>query len=478
MNDQYFASAEFRQKLDRYEAAISHGDSIYMDPDELTDIAEYYYQKGHTDRSLKTIEDAIDMFPGATIPLVFRSRFSLLKDNDIRQAEIYAEQIADKSDLDYFYIRAEIMIADNRTEEADRYLHDCYRHLDEDDAADFVLDVATLYADYNQMDKAQAWLQLSEESELADYKELQGRIAMSQGKYEESEHIFNQLLDEDPYSIPYWNQLASTQFMNNHIHESITSSEFSIAINPDDEEATLNKANGLYSLGNHEEALKYYRRYSELCPQDETGEILQGMALLNMNRLEEAATLFKKAEEKATPQSPNLLEIYQELAFTLSHLGKLNDALDYVSKAEFLPDSNVEELMVLRGHLLLEHGNIEDAHHYFQQAMQQSGSSPHIFLRIAISIYDCGFLKLSYKMFKTLLGAGLEGWNQGYAYLAACCKDLGKQDEYLLNLRKACTLNPMESQTILGDLFPPELPVSEYFQYAIDHQTSPPSPKK
>lgn len=54
--------------------------------------------------------------------------------------------------------------------------------------------------------------------------------------------------------------------MANNIQESITSSEFSIAINPDDEEAILNKANGLFFLGNVDEAMKYYKTVGYIAP--------------------------------------------------------------------------------------------------------------------------------------------------------------------------------------------------------------------
>ena len=78
------------------------------------------------------------------------------------------------------------------------------------------------------------------------------------------------MLDTNPYSGPYWNQLAQNQLLRNDIKDSITSSEYSIAINPDDEEAILNKANGLFTLGNYEESLKYYERYKKLCHNQDT----------------------------------------------------------------------------------------------------------------------------------------------------------------------------------------------------------------
>ena len=60
----------------------------------------------------------------------------------------------------------------------------------------------------------------------------------------------------------------------------MSSSEFSLAINPDDTDAILNKSNGLFGLANFEESLKYSKRYTEICPDEYSGNMLQGMALI------------------------------------------------------------------------------------------------------------------------------------------------------------------------------------------------------
>jgi tetratricopeptide (TPR) repeat protein len=75
--------------------------------------------------------------------------------------------------------------------------------------------------------------------------------------------------------------------MHGNIRDSIQSSEFSIAINPDDAEAILNKANGLFSLGNYHDAREFYRRYAQLYPGEETGELYQGICCMNENLIDE-----------------------------------------------------------------------------------------------------------------------------------------------------------------------------------------------
>lgn len=468
--DNFYNSKEFKDNLRKYEDAEKNGCSTYLESDELTDIAEYYNSKGELDKAIKVIDYAISLFPGATTPLIFRTRISLLVNNDSERAEYFISQIEDKTDLDYYYIKAEIMIVNDKTDEADAYLDGRFKDVDDDDCEDFIIDVATLFADYDVMDKAQKWLALSENKDADDNKELQGRIEMSKGNFKESERIFNELLDRDPYSGPHWNQLASSQYMANNIQESITSSEFSIAINPDDEEAILNKANGLFFLGNVDEAMKYYKRLATLRPYDETGEMFQGITLIKLNRLQEAVIHLQKAAELAKNQPVSLLEIYQTLAYTMSSLGHSDQALGYITKAEALENVNQNELMVLRGHVCLEQGDQIKAQEYFQKAIDDSDSSPQIILRTAISIYDNGYVTQSYNMLNTLLSVADEEWTDGYAYLASCCKELNKEDEYAEALKKACEKNPDEVKSILGENFPQDLDRADYYDYIINNK--------
>lgn len=467
--DNYFDSQQFKSILKRYEDAENMGQALFFDSDDLADIAEYYYNNGNKAKATSILDEAIATFPGSALPLVLRARTALTDEHDTEKARQYAAKVADRLDLDYLYLEAEILLTEHRDDEADQYLFEHMEKIDEDDVPDYVLDVASLFADYGNMALAQTWLNRSDESDLADYQELKGRIAYSKGRYEESEKIFEKLLDENPYSGRLWNSLASTQYMREHIDDAISSSEFSIAINPNDEDAILNKANGLFRLGNYQEALKYYQRFIELCPEDECGYLYRGNTLLSLDRPHEALEQYRLAEQKARKGSTSLPEIYQDLAFTLSMLNHPEEALGYIDKAEQLPDIDHSELEVMRGHIFLEHNRTTEAQQCFTTALNDSNHSSEIFLKVSISIYECGYTSIAYRMLKALLESEEETWTDGYAYLALCCKQLNKRREFLANLQTACQKNAFEAKLVLGDLFPADLRPQQYYDYALQH---------
>lgn len=468
--DKYYNSKEFREILNRYERSLAVGKEEYFESDELTDIAEFYYDSGKTGEAVAVLDYAVRLHPGAAMPLVFMGRIALIDEKNVEKARRIVDRIDDQLDLDCLYLRAEIMIAENNAEGADKFLLDNMERIDEDDVPDYILDIATLFIDYNLPDLADEWLRRSDEPDLADYREVKARIAFARGDYEESERLFEQLLDEDPYSGHYWNSLASSQFMGNRINDSITSSEYSIAINPNDEEALLNKANALFSLGNFNDALEFYRRFHKLCPDDGAASLFMGNCLLNMGKAEEALPHYEKALRQLRQQGASTAEVLQCLAFTYSQLDRIDEALHCIDEALGLDDVNRNEVMVVRGHILLEHGRVKQAIACFLGALRATSFSHEIFFRIAISVFDCGYPTIAYRMFKAYTDTHRNDGDEGLAYLASCCKYINRHDEYMEYLKIACERNPAEARKILGADFPEGMDPKDYYDYELSRQ--------
>jgi tetratricopeptide (TPR) repeat protein len=214
------------------------------------------------------VDAAIDIYPGAVGPLVFRARTSLVKDGNPKLASYYADLIDDKTDLDYYYIQAEIMVYNNEAEEANDYLLDKYSEVNEDDRQAYLLDVATLFADYELWDYADSWSQNYEDKEESDYLELQGRLMSARQEYDKAEEVFNLLLDRNPFSTAYWNLLACTNFYAKDFQKCISSCYYALAIQPDNADALLTKANALFYVGNIEDAVANYVHYMKVCGED------------------------------------------------------------------------------------------------------------------------------------------------------------------------------------------------------------------
>lgn len=459
----YFNSEEFRQILKRYEESVQQGHSIYMEADDLADIADYYQYHGRKEDADSAINLALNYNPEAVGPLLYKAREALsIKDFDT--AREYAAHIKAVDQQEALYLQGEILICEEKDDEADALFRQQMKDIMPDEWADYVYDVANIFSDYNIYDKAFEWMARSQGDESDDFKELMARTLFGLGKYQDSERIFNELIDHDPYSTRYWNALASAQFMNEDYHSAITSSEYAIAIDPNDAESLLSKANSLYSLGNYESALTYFQRYSEIVADDEFGFLHQGTCLINLERFSEAVQVLERAEQLAGSESPYLPEICQELAFAYSELHKPETALYYIDLTQDMDCDHVN-MEIIRGHILLANQKPEEAEEAFKDALQLSDNSPRTMLCIIVSLYDNRYVHTSYILLKNFFQHVEENWADGYSYMALCCLDLKKTDEFLHYLKMATERNPKEAKTVLSNYFPNDMAPQDYYAY-------------
>ena len=462
----YFESEEFQTILSQYEESVESGHPTYIDADDLADIADYYQYNGFTDKAGEAINLALEYNPEAVGPLLYKAREALVS-NDFKTAKDYAERIEAVDKMEAVFLKGEILICQGNTEAADAYFIEQMKEVMTDELMDYVYDVANIFSDYDLHDKAFEWMARSQGDDSDSFKELMARTLFGLGKYQDSERIFNELIDHNPYSIRYWNALASAQFMREDYSAAITSSEYAIAIDPKDPESLLSKANCLYNIGNYESALSYFKRFSEQAEDDEFGFLYQGTCLINLGRYEEAIRLLKKALKIAPANSQYLPEIYQEMAFGYSELHDTDKALYYLDQTKPLDCDHIS-MEIIKGHILLANQRQKEAAGAFREALAQSGNSPKTMLRIIVSLYDNQYTQTSYVFLKRLLSESPKEWNEGYSYMALCCRDLKKPEEFMHYLKLATEKNPKEARTVLGALFPEGTDPKDYYSYLMN----------
>ncbi len=469
--DEYFDSNEFREMLAEYETATSQGRPVFMDGDELAEIADFYQMQGQMEEAETAINLALKMSPGAIGPLTYRIHEALFN-GDTKTAWELLDQILEKDEPDYIYDRGEILIVEERTEEADAYFREELQKVPADEYQDFVIDVANIYSDYGKSEKAMEWMMRAHYEDTAEFKEVMARTLFGLGKYKDSEKLFNELIDSDPFQKRYWNALASAQFMNEDYTNAIQSSEYAIAIDPDDPEGLIAKANGLYHLNNYEEALQYYQRYLKQEPEDEFAILHEGTCLINtaqndeaIQRLQYGVSVAKKHARLDNGSSLQYLpDIYQELAFAYSAKNEPERAIECLDKTDELDCDHVQ-ITVIKGHVMLAAKRLEEAEEYFRLAVLNSDNTAQVLLRVTVSLYDNKYLEASYRMLQKFFLIADKDNTEGYAYMALCCHDMKHYDEYLKYLKKACEVNPKECRMVLAHLFPEDLEPEKYYEY-------------
>lgn len=388
----YTHSAEFREKLEQYEEAVSTGVQSYFDVDDLVDICEYFYNlRNEAEQAAKAARYCLSMYPDEEIALFILARVELTEHKDADEAMEYLEQVDDYMDnTEGVLIYAEVLLMRGQLDEALTEMQAEYDKLlrenedipegsafdtddiEQDDAedlkeltAEYPLDVAMLLCDYDHPVQAEQWmgkLNGIPQAKEFEYWETWGRINLATNRLEQAIEAINKALDEDSYSVITWLQLCDAQYQLGRIDDTLSNTEFILALDAKCEDAWS------------------YR----------------GCCMMENKRFQEARDCFNK-----------VLEIN--------------------------PD-NVRIHLLLAA-ISLEEGDTDTAMNGFNKAIFKSGLDPEVITDLGMLLYDMGFVDATYRLFKIIFShfeqsgdiAGCPERMIRQLYLS--CLELGKDDE-------------------------------------------------
>ncbi len=467
-NLSYFEEPDFKRALKKYEEAMANNSSVYLDADELTDIAEYYMTKGQENQANDAIQLALSLHPQSVDPQIFLSRQEMFNGNMERAHEI-CDSILDQNDREVHFLKAELMIRDQKENDASLYLKGVFEKIDEDKAL-FLYDATGIFMDYDLWKIAEAWCNKLNH-DFPHYKSglrLYPEILVGLGNYDKAISMLNEFLDENPFDINLWNLLAEANASLENYREAIDNCEYVLAINESNQRALILKANCLFHLNQYEDAHTLYQKYIENNPEDPTIHYLNSVCLSNMERYEEAASELRVANEVGEEMAPEQIHIYLEQAYVEGKLHHLELALEALDKAKDMMTDEVSfEYDLILGKLYLENGKHEEAVERFKAAVDYSTHKASTLLAIAIAycssqMYEDA-LDILFGMKKLF---GEHEYPQIYPYLALCFYKMRDMTNYLKYLKESVRLNPELSEYLFAKDYPGVTP-DEYYMYAF-----------
>jgi len=463
--DSYLDSEDFRVLLEDYEMMVEKGQPIFMDADDLTDIAEYYSCIGEYKKSDDVIGYARSIAPDAASPLEFLAH-KAINDGNLEKAQQYIDSIDDESDPEYQYLKVEMCLAQNKPEEAKATADKYFGELDEEDQSDFCFDLARLYANYEYFKTAKGWFDMVGKEDNEDYLELKSRIAYGLGDYDLCIDTLNKLIDSDPYSNKYWNILSQAQIARGSVSDAITSSEYALAIDPNDANSLYTKAMGLINNDNSKEAIAYLKKALEVNP--EAYDVLMQLSSLyvDADELVEALPYALKAIEVSKGYEEESKEAYKSTILILASLKRPKEALAKVAEAE---KEGLEDLEseVFRGYVYLTCENTKEANAAFKRAFKKSKDVMRTTMLVIMALQDNGYYDVAYQLCKDFLDNddGTYYYDQATAYMAFICFQIKKNDEALTYFQKAIKRAPQLMVLLMSTIAPADLAMEEYAKF-------------
>lgn len=371
--DEYYQSEEFLQLLARYEESLKNHVPTYFEAMELGDIIQYYSSSGLNDKAMVAADLALEMHPGALEALAYKARYAMTVEGNVEKAEWYANMIEDKSDCEYYYLMAEILIQKDEIEHMEDYLKHHFDELDEDEQDDFALDVADMLNDYRLTELVLSWLHLVKDKQNPDYKSIKAKALVYSDVHDfsgEGEDLLEELTNDDPYNVEHWLSLADAQRVKEEFSECINSCDYAIAIDPQNQRAIFTKGQALLALERYDEAVTLFERHHEVCGSD--GKAATSMALAfclkSMGRETEAKTWLDRAMDESPDRESLFSVVY------LSVVEGMQSEANYDLLKQFFHslgehNNNFWSHMAL---LSLELHHLDDYQYYLNQAIKRN----------------------------------------------------------------------------------------------------------
>ena len=461
----YFNNKEFKQILHAYEDARKHGQSIYMDADELTDIAEYYMVNSQEDKANEAISLAVSLHPDSVDPQVFLSRQEMFHNRMDRAYEI-CNAIPNQDDREVKFLRAELLIRDERPAEAELLLQAaCECSNEEQDH--FIYDSIGIFMDYMLWDYAESWcMRLKHISpKYKGLPEIEAEIKMCTGDYDSAIDILNGILDINSYNSQAWNMLAESYFSKGTFEEAIEACQFALAINEDDFKAISTLADCYYHTSSFSKAHEYYEK-ALMMRQDDALYHMDAVSLFQMGEFEQALVQLKKAREIIEDDPEKEIYVAMQLATVASKLHLFDEAMSYLKRVKSLISDKrgLIDYEVLYGQVMLENGFADKAREHFENALTKCEDTDKAVLVIGIAYYEQEHYRMAAEILSKLADKpDSVTANFALPYLALCHMKLENTELYLKYLRLATTHCTELTAQLFEELFPGVQPEDIYY---------------
>lgn len=332
--------------VERYETARDQHTSIYMDAEDLADIAEWYDRNSKFNDAAQVIAYGLKLHPGNTSLLVERCYLNL-DQGDLKSARIAASEITEERP-DVTILRARLLVEEGRMEEAELQLDT----LEDKYSKENIIDVAYMYLDAYQYELAAEWLSHWQwDKDDVEYCCVMADSLLDRKNFAEALPYYNKLIDNDPYHPQYWIGVARCQLGLLEYGKAIDACDYALLSNDELGEAYIIKGYCFLELGNDEEAVKCYEqavKCNSLSPAYLNSMV--GQIQIDKQEWEKAYRQFELAlqQEEGLKDPVALSSIYSSMAICLQKLGKENHedkALAYCLKAIsldcFNPDAHL-----------------------------------------------------------------------------------------------------------------------------------------
>ncbi len=418
--------------LNKYEQIKNGTLTSFLEEEEYEIIIEHFFQENLEAEAHEACNIALQYFPNAVSIKLFKAEL-LFHGQKYRQANAILDEIEiyDANNLDIVMLKSEVLVAQQKTEEAAKYLHQRADDFEGKDKIDILLELTEVYDELEQHEK------IYETLEYILYLDIRNEEALNKisfwsdylGYQEKSISLFKGILDDDPYNVLAWFNLGVAYQGLKEYEKAIEAYEYCVAIDDSFEFAYRNMADASMRLRWYEKAIEALQRNLELGkPEDIIFEAI-GLCFEKQKDFEKARHYYRKAI-KLNPADDKL---YYRIGETYSKEAEWLKALNSFAVATHLNKDNAMYYIALGNCQLELDKNEEEIVNTFMKALKLKPHSKTVWSNFLKALFKLGLYESMYDNSLLLLDLDSDKGEFEYYTVAALLK-MGKINEAIVRL--------------------------------------------
>lgn len=349
-NKGYFDSPEFRELLERYEQAAESGSCSYFAMEELRDLEAYYIFQDMSHMADNVYELAKKLHPDAPDLAKMEVKLALSKEEP-ELALVVLEGLPAPLDDESKLLYAETYIALKEYKEA----HDTIIELLNQpkitketacDALELLLDSGFAQEALQITEYA-----LQENRQEKCFWEIKAECLIELQNTNAAIKIYNKLLDSDPYSTFYWEQLAHIYYMINKYGKAIECFEYELAIGEEIEYARMMQGYCYYFLRNYGKAQQIFETLTQKYPSSAMPRFYTALCQYATGQPAEALKSFEDVAHLSEANSIECMLARINRAIIMSKMDNINSATGAISLALLMHPEQMKQLLIDNGEL-------------------------------------------------------------------------------------------------------------------------------
>lgn len=345
----YFDSPEFRDMLNKYEQAARMGTAPYMGVDELADILSFYLSVDKLDEATEVLATAKHLHPSSPDCVKMEIRLLLCKGEPGNALKLFPQigYIDDETKI----LQAEVFISIKEFRLAHDIAIDILHRAKPGqeniyDALEILIDCGFAQEALVICEKA-----LKATPGQKSLLEVKAESLIELQRTDEAIEIYNNLLDEEPYSTLYWEQLGHVYYMIKRYGKSIECFEFENTINNEIEYARMMQAYCYYHVGDYKQAKQIFAEIGERYPKSVTPQFYTALSLYHEGNPEGAIEAFGEVISKAEEGTIEIMLARIDKAMIQEERGNGARADEAVAMAIMMHPDNMKQLVLHDTHL-------------------------------------------------------------------------------------------------------------------------------